>query len=287
MIIFIPTYNRADILKVTLATNVEILKAANSSLEIIVIDNASTDQTKEVCLSLGVKYMRNKANIGLSGSFRKMLTYAHRQRQPFLILSDEDVIDPRFILGIDLLQISQNCVIIGGYNNLLGRDDSSRRYKRNIKDFSELDILYHGLISGFIFNISCESKLKLALDLIEPRNLFPHFALMLEGVQWSCSGIPTCFTLIQSEKSYLSEEWASKQHHFSDQSISQYRAFILEKCAKELNTKKYLQNLQITKCLYDIKLSKTNIRSLILICYAFIFHNQRLVLKYLARYYGL
>lgn len=63
--VIIPTYNRARFVQ----TAVESAKHAGSDLEIIVIDDASTDNTPEVCRQLaGIRYIRLTRNKGLAGA---------------------------------------------------------------------------------------------------------------------------------------------------------------------------------------------------------------------------
>lgn len=69
----IPTYNRAEILKRTL-TNIVNDADFDDSIEIIISDNASTDNTQEVCQSFcniyeNIHYYRNNENINDSNFF--------------------------------------------------------------------------------------------------------------------------------------------------------------------------------------------------------------------------
>src|SRR5712691_6880535 len=63
--VVIPTYNRAALLPAA----VESARRAGSDLEIIVVDDASTDDTREVCRRLaGVRYIRSSRNAGLAAA---------------------------------------------------------------------------------------------------------------------------------------------------------------------------------------------------------------------------
>ena len=60
-----PTHNRAGWLKDT----IESAKRAASSSEIIVVDDASTDGTPEVCRAIeGIRYIRLEQNVGVSAA---------------------------------------------------------------------------------------------------------------------------------------------------------------------------------------------------------------------------
>lgn len=66
--ICIPTYNRADILRNSLETLLCQPEFLSKKVEIVISDNASTDETKSICENLACKYnnfkyFRNKENI--------------------------------------------------------------------------------------------------------------------------------------------------------------------------------------------------------------------------------
>lgn len=66
--ICIPTYNRAEILKNSLETLLCQKEFLNGKVEVVISDNASTDNTEEVCREFlskykGLKYYRNETNI--------------------------------------------------------------------------------------------------------------------------------------------------------------------------------------------------------------------------------
>lgn len=69
------TYNRASVLPQTLDT---ILNQTYTNFELIIGDNCSTDNTKEVCLSYlekdnRIKYIRNETNLGLTGNLNVLI----------------------------------------------------------------------------------------------------------------------------------------------------------------------------------------------------------------------
>ena len=284
--VFIPTFNRSDFLENTLRINLSMINTIRPIINLVVLDNASTDSTFDVCKKYGVNYIRNDCNIGLQGSFKKILKYSYSKNIPVLIISDEDVIDPRFLSRMSEIQCQPNSVIIGGYNNVHGRDDKARRNKFTLKGWSDLDIMYHGLISGYIFNISEKKLLDRVLKLIEPRNLFPHYAMMMKGINWTCSGVPTCFTLFQDTKTHLYDEWESKSHHLSHQSIYLYESFIFENYITDKDLKNYLKNLHMVSTIYNLKYN-TNSKMGLLILLKYLFTTKpHLIIKYALRYLG-
>ena len=92
----IPTYNRSDgylreALESALAQDYE-------ALEIVVVDNASTDATGTYVTSVAderVRYIRNETNLGVNGNFNACLK--HARGEYFLLLHDDDRIDPDFV----------------------------------------------------------------------------------------------------------------------------------------------------------------------------------------------
>ena len=94
--IAIPTYNRAQtylrgVIESALAQTWE-------HLEILIGDNASTDQTPEVIASFEdarIRHIRHPENIGANGNFNRLLEEARGEW--FLLLHDDDLVDPPFV----------------------------------------------------------------------------------------------------------------------------------------------------------------------------------------------
>jgi glycosyltransferase involved in cell wall biosynthesis len=88
--VILPTYNRADYIGLALKS---VLHQDLKDFEIVVLDNASTDATKEVVLSFRdarIRYIKNKTNIGYPKNIMKGFALA-RGKYIFL-LSDDDII---------------------------------------------------------------------------------------------------------------------------------------------------------------------------------------------------
>jgi glycosyltransferase involved in cell wall biosynthesis len=84
--VVIPTHDRPRLLP----RAVESARAAGADVEIIVVDDASTDETAEVCRSLsGVKYVRVERNQGVAGA-RNIGTFASTGRY-IAFLDDDDL----------------------------------------------------------------------------------------------------------------------------------------------------------------------------------------------------
>jgi glycosyltransferase involved in cell wall biosynthesis len=88
----IPTYNRADLLRSSLQS---VLWQSLRDIEVIVSDNASTDDTEEVVRSLGdprVIYDRNEENIGLFANMSRCLSLGSGTYR--VVLPDDDLMLP-------------------------------------------------------------------------------------------------------------------------------------------------------------------------------------------------
>jgi glycosyltransferase involved in cell wall biosynthesis len=108
--ISIPTYNRAD------GYLRGCIQSATSqtypNIEIIVSDNCSTDSTHELVNSIDdprIRYFRHEENIGANNNFNHCLNEARGDY--FLLLSDDDLIDPDFV---------ESCIQAAGYQRGFG-----------------------------------------------------------------------------------------------------------------------------------------------------------------------
>ena len=93
--IAIPTYNRSQLLKTSLSS---ALAQDYSDFQVLVLDNASTDDTEAVVRSFAdqrITYIRNQTNIGLFGNWQRVIEI---NSSPYLsFLPDDDTLLPNFI----------------------------------------------------------------------------------------------------------------------------------------------------------------------------------------------
>src|SRR5258708_9139005 len=88
--IIIPTYNRAQLLKATLTIT---LKQSFQNFEIIVSNNCSTDETRDVVRSFSdkrIRYYENNKNIGGEPNMKKAMSYARGKY--IFTMGDDDFI---------------------------------------------------------------------------------------------------------------------------------------------------------------------------------------------------
>ena len=85
------TYNRKELLKEC----IEALKASTCSADVIIVDNNSTDGTKEYIADLigkDVIYKRLKKNLGGAGGFSAGMKYAVKKGYEYVWIMDDDTI---------------------------------------------------------------------------------------------------------------------------------------------------------------------------------------------------
>ena len=93
----IPTYNRAAMLRRAIES---ALGQDYSNIEVIISNNASTDETQEVCQEYSkkdnrVKYVTQSSNIGVLANFAEVLKRASGEY--FMWLGDDDWIDDAYV----------------------------------------------------------------------------------------------------------------------------------------------------------------------------------------------
>jgi abequosyltransferase len=92
--IAIPTFNRADCLERLLNTLLVELRGLESSVSVVICDNASTDRTPQVIAAFKKKWssactLRNSENLGMDGNFLRCAE--HVTGSHFWLLSDDDL----------------------------------------------------------------------------------------------------------------------------------------------------------------------------------------------------
>jgi glycosyltransferase involved in cell wall biosynthesis len=93
----IPTFNRAS----SLVTAIEsVLKQTYSNIELVISDNASTDNTQSICENfckndVRITYIRQESNLGATNNFIEVLK--HSTGEYFMWLGDDDWIDNNYV----------------------------------------------------------------------------------------------------------------------------------------------------------------------------------------------
>src|SRR2546425_2131583 len=93
----LPTFNRAGSLKQAIES---VLAQGYTNLELVISDNASSDQTQSLCADYyardkRIRYIRQPTNRGATANFMEVLN--HSQGQYFMWLGDDDWLHPSYI----------------------------------------------------------------------------------------------------------------------------------------------------------------------------------------------
>ena len=132
----IPTYNRAAMLRRSIES---ALCQDYPMIEVIISDNASTDDTQEVCQEFSkkddrVKYVTQSSNMGATANFADVLKRASGEY--FMWLGDDDWIDVSYVSHcLSLLRADMNVALVSGAP--IYYQDGKRAYEGRIFDLSE------------------------------------------------------------------------------------------------------------------------------------------------------
>jgi glycosyltransferase involved in cell wall biosynthesis len=88
--ICVPTYNRAPFLKTLLGS---LLDQTFRDFNLVVVDDQSTDETREVALSFGdprLSYVRNEKNLGMAGNYNRCIAILLEQKSPYIAMYQDD-----------------------------------------------------------------------------------------------------------------------------------------------------------------------------------------------------
>lgn len=118
LILFIPTYNRSDSLRTVLENYLPTICKLKDyfSIDIVVSDNCSSDNTLNILKSLKVKYSflvinRMPINSGFKGQVKFLFDNFSGQYKYLWIHGDDDFVEPRLLYSIILLVLSSNDAI--------------------------------------------------------------------------------------------------------------------------------------------------------------------------------
>jgi glycosyltransferase involved in cell wall biosynthesis len=162
--IAIPTFNRSESLELLLNILSHELADHTSDIEIIISDNASTDDTENILESFykqnpSVKIIRHFSNIGMDLNFCEC--FEHAEGRFFWMIGDDDIPKPNtinqllFLLKhneVDILYLSSEWT-----PNISSSNDGTPIKEIEIKTFSRLEFvrrvnIWITFISGMIIN---------------------------------------------------------------------------------------------------------------------------------------
>lgn len=167
--ICIPTYNSVKYIEETLKS---IISQTYENIEIIIGDNASTDNTEKVVNEIignsnrKIQYYKNKENLGYSGNCNKMISVA--KGEYVAIYHSDDIYEPNIIeRQVELLE--NNKTLAGCFTKFsmidsYGNEKNSRNYKITksvssaITQYNYSDFIYM-LLKHFCNPFFCPSSM--------------------------------------------------------------------------------------------------------------------------------
>lgn len=130
----IPVYNGSNYLAKAVDS---ILNQTFSDFELLIQDNASTDETEAICRAYmekdpRVKYIRNSENIGAAENFNRVLERARGKY--FKWAAHDDYYAPTFLLRcVDILDKDPTVILCTGETELVNDDGSTIHYNEKAK----------------------------------------------------------------------------------------------------------------------------------------------------------
>jgi glycosyltransferase involved in cell wall biosynthesis len=125
----IPTRNRCRFLPRTIES---FLAQDHPDLEIVISDNASTDDTEAICREYAdreprVRYSRNETNLGLAGNFNRAIELT---RFPYVVIAgDDDLYEPGFLATLSArLDGDPDLALVACAVDLIDEDDRVVRH---------------------------------------------------------------------------------------------------------------------------------------------------------------
>lgn len=227
--IAICTYNGSE--KITKAIN-SIAHQKNiepSNVELIVVDNASTDNTLNLCKlyiqEINFPYQVSFISEPKSGAIYARLKALHFAKYQWLLICDDDnELDPQYIsLGLDILNKNKNIGALGGYgievlytSKPKWFDKYSKSYavqKQNFEDgkINKLDASIYG--AGTFFNVQVlkENYNKGFINVMIGPN--KNELSRGEDTEW-------CYLLLLNKKEIWYNHQLKFKHHLNNERIS-------------------------------------------------------------------
>ncbi len=90
IIITIPAYNEENSIGRVIQEINLVMNRTNWSYQILVLDDGSTDNTKEIAIQNGAKVLSNKINLGLANTFRREMEICKNLNADIIVHTDAD-----------------------------------------------------------------------------------------------------------------------------------------------------------------------------------------------------
>lgn len=174
--IVIPTYNRSKNLVIAIKS---VLRQNFNDYEIIISDNASTDDTEKICKSFKnkrIKYFKNTTNIGISRNIYKVIKFAYGN-YVFLLGDDDFILKKDTLLNIFNIIKKNNYGVVrlkfiyhNNYEYLFSpyfKSEIGGSFKKNQNNIKLLEFFYSKAIFGFISGLIFKNIKNIKIQEIE------------------------------------------------------------------------------------------------------------------------
>src|SRR6266850_2115019 len=221
--IVITTHNRPQLL----ARAIDSARASGSDVEVVVVDDASSDETAEICQSFGgLNYVRVERNQGVAGARNLGLIASSGEYIGFL---DDDDVRLAGSLDRQIAVLEQNSQAALIYGQAIAEDPSGKQHEPYPSDCPQGDIFWELLTGNFIpcgsavFRRACLSRVGLLDDAIPGiddwdlwvriAEIYPIMAIETPVMRWrqstprSGQGSSPTVDLIGLSRKWFREHW--------------------------------------------------------------------------------
>ena len=138
-LVVLTTYNQSDITRSCL----DSLKLISDNHDVLIVDDASTDNTIELCLEYGVNYISKEVGKGLTDSWNLAYQYFKDNDYKYFVIANNDILIPNMALSemIDVLD-KWPCSLVVPMSTQLGAGHNQEQiidkwYGQNDYDITE------------------------------------------------------------------------------------------------------------------------------------------------------
>jgi hypothetical protein len=213
----IPVYNRPELLAETLDS---VLAQTYEELEILVVDNASTDDTVAVAMSYAEKDSRvavhqNTHNIGSLDNYRRCMELARGEYMK--LLCSDDLLAPRAIARlVDAISAEEGLVLATSSRTLIDGDGVPLPVIASTELIAISDVVFDGrelanrMLVRAINDVGEPSTALFRVGLVDPREAFEvggtTFGHLSDVVTW-------LRLLVQGDAAYIAEPLSQTRLH--------------------------------------------------------------------------
>lgn len=219
--ICIPTYNRGNFLLECLQSIVLSIRGYEKDIEVIISDNASTDNTEDIVRTMKkefsfIRYYKNKENLGAEKNFYVAINYSVAEY--IWILGDDDKIAENALQKVLDMIKKKYSLIISNYS-IWSIDFCDKKVQYAMKMNKDKVYLNHnnlmkdfGLHLGYISSIIIEKNLFLDVDKDEYNNFSQYGFSFLFAVYYGIN--KKCFSIYLAEPLVLNRSDNSGQYNW-------------------------------------------------------------------------